>query len=86
MQTALVCLAANTLYSEGAQSAVRASTCSLKEQDDNASEAELGASDLDEDAASFRTAEGTSDEAAALDHQVLSTALPFTSFQTALAP
>ena len=86
MQTALVCLAANTLYSEGDQSAVRASTGSLKEQDDNAGDAELGGSDLDEDAASFRTAEGNSDEAAALGHQVLSTALPFSSLQTGLAP
>ena len=70
MQTALACLAAHTLYDEGAQPAVRASTGSLTEQDDGGREAELGGSDPDEDAASFRTAEGDSDEAAALGHQV----------------
>ena len=78
LHTMLVCLATSTLYDVGAQkndssaplSAVRASTGSLKEQDDSNDEAQLGGSDQDEDAASFRTAEGNSDEAPKLGAQV----------------
>ncbi len=80
--TTLVCLATTTLYDEDTQkkdpcappSAVRASTGSLKEQDDGNGEAQLGGSDQDEDAASFRTAEGNSDEAPAPGIQVASCA------------
>ncbi|CAL5218684.1 g392 [Coccomyxa viridis] len=77
LHTTLVCLATSTLYDEGAQkidlsappSAVRASTGSLREQDDSNGEAQIGGFDQDDDAASFRTAEGNSDEAAALGDQ-----------------
>ena len=79
LHTTLVCLATSTLYDEGAQkidlsappSAVRASTGSLREQDDSNGEAQIGGLDQDDDAASFRTAEGNSDEAAALGDQVV---------------
>ena len=79
VHTILVCLAAHTLYDEGSKktdlsaspSAVRASTGSLREQDDSNGEAQIGGPDQDDDAASFRTAEGNSDEAAALGNQVV---------------
>lgn len=66
--TALVCLAASTLYDDGPEPAVQAIGSSLQMEDAG----EIGrrvASD-DEDAASFRTATGNSDEAAAQDNQV----------------
>lgn len=70
----LVSLAASTLYDEGLQPAAQASRSSLadrQKQDGSDADEQIGASD-NEDAASFRTATGNSEEAAALGSQVAS--------------
>ena len=87
IHTALVGLAANILYDEGAQSAAQASTSRLPEEDNSdGGEAEPIGSDQDDDAASFKTAEGRSDEAAALGDQVTTQSNPRLVCATSTAP
>ena len=74
LHASLVSLAANTLYDDGFQPATQASRSSLadtQEQDGSDANEHIVASD-NEDAASFRTAAGNSEEAAALGNQVAS--------------
>lgn len=74
LHASLVSLAASTLYDEGFQPLAQASRSSLadmQKQDGSDADEQIVASD-NEDAASFRTATGNSEEAAALGNQVAS--------------